>query len=357
MIRKSHVALAALALVASGASFAQSNVKVYGLLDAGFGSIKSAHATGATQASPSVESGLMTTSFIGFAGSEDLGGGLKAEFAIESFLGVDDGAYLSNNAGNFWGRASNVALSGGFGKVALGQYDNPLFTFGYTYNPFGSSMAFSPTMRHYNYLGASGKQTQGITGAGVGFDTGWVNSITYETPSMSGFSGIVQYAPKETASSAAGVKNSYALGGTYAAGPLSASLVYVSAGIGGNAGAYSAEEKVWALGASYDFGMAKGFFQYTNIKDTTNTNKDKVWQLGVSVPVGSTGSVLASYGQLKDKATGATTSQSDKVLSLAYDHTLSKRTDAYVGLMHNSQSNTTNDKSGTSFAVGIRHNF
>ena len=51
------------------------------------------------------------TSFIGFAGSEDLGNGLKAEFALESFIGNDTGATVQNNAGNFWGRASNVAAT------------------------------------------------------------------------------------------------------------------------------------------------------------------------------------------------------------------------------------------------------
>src|SRR3990167_6339833 len=109
----------------------------------------------------------MMTSYIGFAGVEDLGGGLKAEFSLESFLAADTGKTVPNmnsSTSGFWGRGSWVGLSGGFGRVALGQYDNPLFTSGYTYNPFGSSMVASPTMRHF-YSGGDF--------AALGVDTGW----------------------------------------------------------------------------------------------------------------------------------------------------------------------------------------
>ncbi|TAK83596.1 MAG: porin [Aquabacterium sp.] len=365
MIRKSHgVALAALALAASGA-FAQSSVKIYGLLDVSFGSYKPAYveiagqkiaANGQPVATPSVNSGQMTTSFIGFSGSEDLGGGLKAEFALESFLAADTGGTLNNNGGGFWGRASWVGLSGSFGKVTIGQYDNPLFTFGYTYDPFGSSMAFSPTMRHYNYIGQ--------TGYGTGFDTGWVNSITYETPNLSGFTGVAQYAFKETTLNDA--KNGFTLAGFYNAGPLSLSAVYVQGALSNSpVGSWLQDDKVFAFGGSYDFGAAKLFATYSQVKATkglaTSTSivdfggsvKDKIWQLGVSIPAGP-GSVLASYGQAKVKQDGFDGSVTDKVFSLAYDYNLSKRTDAYVVYSNNKQ---TDLEGGNSFVVGIRHNF
>jgi predicted porin len=297
----------------------------------------------------------MMTSFFGLAGSEDLGGGLKAEFALESFLAGDTGKTLSNNYGasgntGFWGRASNVALSGGFGKVAIGQYDNPLFTAGYTYNPFGSSMTFSPTMRHLSYVG----QTSSITGAGVGFDTGWVNSLTYESPVVAGgLQFIGQFAPKETTTS--GAQNNYTVAASYNAGPLSAMVTYVKGGTskGANTG-YTADEKVMDLGASYDFGVAKAFGQFTSIKDKTNTNKDKIYQLGVSVPVSEKASVMASFGELKNTPDGGGAKKSDKIFSVGYDYVLSKRTDVYGAFMSNSQ---TTLESGQTIAVGLKHNF
>jgi predicted porin len=350
MFAKKTLVAAAAMIAAMGAAQAETSLKVYGMLDVGMSSMDAAHAKGSASRVTLVDSGNMMTSYIGFGGSEDLGGGLKAEFALESFIGVDTGKNVANNAGYLWSRGSSVALSGGFGKVALGQYDNPLFTSGYTYNPFGSSMAFSPTMRHFNYIG----QTVGIAGAGVGFDTGWVNSVTYESPAVAGFSAVLQASAKEATGSAN--KNSYAASGSYNAGPLSATLTYVKGGktTAPSLTAYTADEKVWDLGASYDFGVVKAFAQYTDINDSTNANKDKIYQLGVSVPVTEKASVLASFGGLKNKvsATGATTK--DEVFALGYDYVLSKRTDVYGVIMNNRQSTL---ESGQSVAVGIKHNF
>ncbi len=341
--KKTLVAAAAL-LALVGAAHAQ--VKVYGSVEAAFGSFEAAHAQGASTRVTAVQSGQMMTSFIGFSGSEDLGGGLKAEFALESFLNTDTGSNGLNMANGFWSRGSFVALTGGFGKVALGQYDNPLFTSGYTYNPFGSSMAFSPTMRHTYYnQGAVGQSV-----SGVGFDTGFVNSITYETPNLSGFTAVAQFSPKE--STAAGAGNSYAVSGTYSAGPFGATLTYVKSGI---ATAYTADEKVVGLGTSYDFGALKAFGQYTTVKQTSATaNKDTIYQLGVSVPVSDKGAILASFGKVQNKLTVGGAKESDTVFSLGYDYNLSKRTDVYAVFSNNQH---TTKVSGQTFAFGIKHNF
>jgi predicted porin len=362
-LKKNLVAAAALMAVAA---VAQADVKLYGTLDVGVGSIETAHAKGTSVRKTTVDSGNMMTSFFGLAGSEDLGGGLKAEFALESFLAVDNGTNVSNNMGGWWGRASNVALSkDGMGKVAIGQYDNPLFTSGYLYNPFGSSMTFSPTMRHLSYIG----QTSGsITSAGVGFDTGWVNSLTYESPVVAGgLQAIFQYAPKESTTSGTG--NNYTAAVSYNAGPLSAMVTYVKGGVSdtaktttasGTLFGYTADEKVFDIGASYDFGVAKAFAQFTSIKETANAlkstvdNKDKIYQIGVSVPVNEKATVMASYGELKNTVSATSTKKSDKIFSVGYDYVLSKRTDVYGAFMTNSQ---TDLESGQSVAVGIKHAF
>jgi predicted porin len=355
--KKNLVAVAALMAVAGAA---QADVKLYGMLDMGVGSVEQAHAEGTSSRTTVVGSGMMMTSYIGISGGEDLGGGLKAEFALESFVAPDTGATLTNNAKGFWGRGSFVALSGNFGKVALGQYDNPLFTAGYTYNPFGSSMAFSPTMRHY----------YGIYGSAysLSVDTGWVNSVTYESPVVSGFQFIGQYAPKESTKSYA--KNSYTGAVSYNAGPFSAMATYEKAGKTDSSTAYQGDQKIWNLGASYDFGVVKAFGQYTEVKTsgalvftgTTVTTvfdgnlnaKDKIFQLGVSVPVTEKAAVLVSFGQNKGKADPSEDSYKDEVFSLGYDYTLSKRTDVYAAFSNNRQTDLV---SGQTFAVGLRHNF
>lgn len=346
MFAKKNLVAAAALLALAGA--AQAQVKLYGMIDMSVGSFEDSHVKGDDARVTAVESGKMMTSYFGISGSEDLGGGLKAEFALESFLAGDTGANVPNLSNGFWGRGSFLALSGGFGKVAIGQYDNPLFTYGYTYNPFGSSMAFSPTMRHY--YGVAGNVLA------LGVDTGFINSVTYETPNMGGFMGTVQFAPKE--SSADGAENSYAVAGSYNAGPFSAALTYTKGGMTDANTSYLADQKIWALGSSYDFGVVKAFAQYTDVQTDAviglgDVDSDiKIWQLGVSVPLSDKASVMASYGKFKEKSDGL--SYSDKVFSLGYNYMLSKRTDVY-GVFTNNQ--TTSLESGQTFAVGIRHNF
>ncbi|NIC40012.1 porin, partial [Aquabacterium sp. A08] len=65
-----------------------------------------------------VSSGLLTTSRLGFRGTEDLGGGLKAIFQIETTLKAD-----APEATTLGDRTAIVGLSGGFGTVKLGRTD------------------------------------------------------------------------------------------------------------------------------------------------------------------------------------------------------------------------------------------
>ena len=71
MFAKKNLVAAAALLAIAGA--AQADVKLYGYLDAGFGSVESAHSKTTSTRTTQVISGGMMTSFIGFAGSEDLG--------------------------------------------------------------------------------------------------------------------------------------------------------------------------------------------------------------------------------------------------------------------------------------------
>ncbi len=368
MFAKKNLVAAAALLALVGAAQAQSSVKLYGYMEAAVGSFKAA---GDESAVTKVQSGDMMTSFIGFSGVEDLGGGLKAEFALESFLGVDNGANVSNQAGKFWGRASWVGLSGGFGRVILGQYDNALFVSGLSYNPFGSSMTYSPTMRHFYNLGStSTKKTVNLSQT----DTGWVDSITYESPNFAGFTAALQFSPKESSSNTH--SNSYTVSGAYNNGPLSVMAVYVDAGTSPTNGkigaddafAYPTEFRAANLGASYDFGVVKAFGQFTRFKyyasnplessetlidpNLSGIVKADVWQLGVSVPVTASGTVLASYGEAKFKAEDG--SAKSKILSLGYDHALSKRTSVYAAF---TREKLTDLDSGRAIAVGVKHNF
>src|SRR5690349_3263419 len=105
-----HALIAALAL-ACAASHAQTQIKVYGVADAGlvaeFGA-PDGNRTGIT-------GGVASGSRLGFKGTEDLGGGLSASFVLESGINIDTGT--SGQGGVLFGRQAWVGLSGKFGSI------------------------------------------------------------------------------------------------------------------------------------------------------------------------------------------------------------------------------------------------
>lgn len=117
-MKKTRLALALASCMVAGSAMAQSSVTVSGLVDAYVGSMKN---SGDTGSKATVGSGGMTTSWIGFKGIEDLGGGLRAEFALTSFFQADTGAYGRFGGDNLFSRDANVGLAGDFGRVSLGR--------------------------------------------------------------------------------------------------------------------------------------------------------------------------------------------------------------------------------------------
>jgi len=347
MIRKFNaVAVAALALVAAAGAQAQTSVSVYGTIDEAFVSMHdSQDAEKGAPAAPrkrGIDDGGMTSSFLGFAGTEDLGNGLKAKFKLETYVTADDGKTGGN--GGFWGRNSWLGLAGGFGTVLAGQTETPLWNTTLAFNPFGSSV-FSPAQRQY--FGSYGAV------AAVGQNNAWANSVTYYTPGeLGGFSGALQYAFKEQAA------GSGSFGGNvgYAAGPVAVAGVFQQVKTAYATG----HQNTWQLDGSYDLGVVKLFGQYGQVKDTGFQFKDKIWQLGASMPLGS-GALLASYGEKKTNDEAPSTYKaSNKTFALGYDYALSKRTDVYAAYAYDRFSD---NFSGTKFdntnsvGVGIRHRF
>ena len=114
---RAFLAASAACLCSVGAQ-AQTAV-LYGLLDASGSHVKDVGGNSRWQ----LDSGNMQFSFIGFRGSEDLGGGLRAVFRLESYVSVDSGsAGRSATATDpFWAREASVGLSGSFGTTVLGR--------------------------------------------------------------------------------------------------------------------------------------------------------------------------------------------------------------------------------------------
>ena len=122
-MQRKLIASIGLSLIAGGAS-AQSAVTIYGIMDAAVEHVTDVGAGGeGLTRMPSLTGSV--PSRLGFRGTEDLGDGLRALFALEMGIAVDTGSL--NQGGRAFGRQSFVGLSGPWGSVTLGRQYTMLF--------------------------------------------------------------------------------------------------------------------------------------------------------------------------------------------------------------------------------------
>ena len=328
---------AALAVVSIGSAQAQSTTTLYGLADAFIGQSKTTGSSAATK----VDGGGMSTSYWGFNGSEDLGGGLKAVFAFEGFMRNDTGELGRFGGDGSLTRNSYVGLAGGFGQVQLGRNTTPYFISTIVYNPFGDSFVFSPAVQQ-SYRGY------------LQNDSGWSNSVGYNK-AFGPVRANLLYSMGQERSSAPNRNAGRSVGGSvnYGAGPLGLNFAFQQVDI-----ADADKQTAMLFSGAYDLGMAKLFAQYQEIKrDTGAVNaKDKSFQLGASVKLGA-GSVLASYGNVKTSDNVALTADAKRnTWALGYDYYISKRTDLYAAAFETKLQNPATVKSSV-VGFGVRHRF
>ncbi|MDO9134816.1 porin [Hydrogenophaga sp.] len=357
-MKKSLIALAVLA--AAGAAQAQSTVTLYGLADIWVGSSKATATVGGVSASARttlVDSNGFSTSKFGFKGSEDLGGGLKANFQLEQGFNVDTGT--AQVAGSAFNRQAWVGLSGGFGEVQLGRvwtsYDDVRATINDTFNANVAS-SFSTW---------------------VGYNDRTNNGIKYLTPSFGGISGSVTYALGEDKNTSTNGKdnNLLSVGVNYAGGPVAVGFAHQTekSGTTTKLGAAGALGGVIAdgtkvtynlLNGSYDLGVVKLLAGFNQVKGTEPAVpgfvKASEYFLGVEAPLSSALGIAAGYSQSKIKDdTGPQLKGTG--FSVMAKYNLSKRTFTYAAMnstKFKDDSGATSDSVKSQlFAVGVNHSF
>jgi predicted porin len=329
-------ALVALALFGAAGAGAQTAV-LYGLLDASGSRIKP---VGSDDHLLHLTNGNMQTSFIGVRGSEDLGGGLRAVYRLESFLRVDVGAAGRDLGDGFWAREASVGLSGSFGTTVLGRTPTPLWLAMTSFNPFGESFGFSPTVRQY------------FGGAMLG-DTRWDNSVWYTNNPRDPLRVVLSFNADD---STPGGENGHNVGlsVSYITGPFAATVVAETIRNSSQPLPPGFDRQtVFHAGATYDFQFIRVYGQAGHIKtQATEDSTTTSYQLGLAVPFGNS-LVLVAYGRQKvSMPTQAKTT--DRIASIGYDYFLSKSTDIYVAASYEKLGSLS---SGNSFAGGVRVKF
>ncbi len=313
------LALTAVAACAAGGAHAQSTVTLFGVVDANLRHVRNAD----TKVNQLGTDGL-SSSRLGFRGTEDLGGGLTAGFWLESALYPDDGTVRPK----FWHRRSTVSLSGGFGEVRLGRDFTP------TYTGLGDFDAFGD-----NGIGSFSKVQSSLT-ATVNTNTRADNEISYFLPK--GLGGV--YGQVSVAAGEGTLGNKYIgarLG--YATGPLNVSGSYGTT----EANAAADKYKIGNLGAAYDFGVVRVLGAVSQMKFIDR--KEDLLLIGASAPVGA-GVLRLSLARANLSGGTSATATDDAadatLVAVGYTHNLSKRTALYGTVAR------INNKGTQRFAVG-----
>ncbi|CAH0350658.1 porin [Aquabacterium sp. CECT 9606] len=267
-----------------GSAQAQSSVTIYGAIGLDVLSASKVYnpALGTTKSVAKIEDNAIVNSRIGVKGVEDLGGGLKAVFDLESTIHPDTGS--SGNSSAFWNRGAYVGLAGDFGSIKLGHqwnvaddYMGNYFVFGF-YSPFLMS-GFGALSDYYD------------------------NAIKYNSPNWGGFEGGLYYSAGEKAGmKSAGQKVQGAA--TYTVGMFSIGLTAFSEK--DPFGVYKGNT-MYAGGLSYDFGVLKTRLGLASSEvnylipppGTASTNvgafKAKLFDVGLDVPITAAAAVSVDY--------------------------------------------------------------
>jgi predicted porin len=305
------------------------SVTIYGRLDASIDRV-----TSGGQTSHDV---VDNASRLGFRGTEDLGGGLRAVFGIEYGFRADTGAFASASVPL---RNAYVGLVGPFGAVAAGRLDSA--------NPTGSPLYSQVTK-------ATDPVVHDAGAAAIGTDVlnarnRVSNAIGYLSP---GFSGVTVRVRGYLAGPAGAEDDGKKLdiGVNYENGP-----VYAGVGYGRNRGTIAnddLDEKLQLVG-SYDFGSwrAYGIVGEDRFIGTPGANVG-YWLLGSTHEQGPH-EVTANYME-REGPPGADGRAA--CFQVGYSRILSRRTRLYV--LHDDRGDFeagTGRKTRT-FSAGIQHNF
>ena len=371
------VAGAVLALVSATSAMAQSSVTLYGIVDAAVTYATKQTPTGGSRTG--IDAGQLATSRWGMRGTEDLGGGLKANFTLEGTLINDTGAaglgFGSNppvgggpvvvsaagSTNSLFDRQATVGLSGGFGSINLGRQNilgvdsiglaDPISLAQPAVNP---NVAFSALNAGALYGG------YGTNGGGAALRQN--NSIRYVTPIMSGFGGALMHGfGEQPGNSSASTYNG--ISGFFSDGKSGVALAYAQLKDSTN----SSKLTLWGGGAKYAVNTALTL-RATYAQNKVDTTNRKIAVIGLGVDYLIAPALTLTGAVYNTKRSGDIDGKANQYVGLA-KYALSKRTNLYTIFTHAKAGSsapqdtslglitTPGNSSANRLAVGVLHAF
>ncbi len=293
---------------------ATSNVTIFGLIDAVVR--RASNVTAAGDPIATMEDGIFTGSRLGFRGTEDLGGGLRAVFTMESGFDPSSGGSLQGTttadygqevaSPRFWGREVHVGLRGNWGGITLGRQYTTAHQIAARFQPLGNPNNVALSLFSSHHIARQDNVLRLDTKLG---DVELQASRTFG---------------EQAASSSA--NGSWAVGAGYSKGDLSLGA-YVQQ-MKNRAG--SETRKIVGLGGNYKFHPMFTLFGGAMQRSAeVSLQKNRVWSLGANVEL--TPATTLSVEYFDDKQTGsAALTGSRKVAWVSANYRFSRRTDVYA---------------------------
>lgn len=315
-------------LCATGLTWAQgaSGPTLYGLLDVGVDRVSNVGG----RSNMLVNTGVLVPNLLGVRGSDDLGGGLKAVYKLETQFAMDTGTTIGINGTSegFFNHGAYVGLQGSGGTLTVGTLDDFMFT-NLSVKRYGMGAMFPFVALTFLRQGPFADLTPfgSFDFDRTGLTSRISNAVRYDSPNINGFSFGGVYGMGEQAGSSS--KNAtYSLGADYSSGPLTLTFASINAKSplinNGNDGVAS-----WGLGGRYDFsGGVSADFLYTNTKNTFTDAKIDVYEFGAIMSPTEKTRLIGQYTYMK----GNEQLNNNKAhqLNMGMHYLLSKRSNVYV---------------------------
>jgi hypothetical protein len=331
-------------LFATATGVATAQTSIYGLADAFYG-----HSSG-KQSVNRVESGGMTTSYIGIRSTEKLGD-VTASAVLETFLRPDTAAQGRFNGDTFYARNAYVSLANKAGEVQVGRVTTPMFISTIAFNALGDSFVFSPMVTARYGVG-------NFNLGGGGADTGWSNSVLVKT--NAGPLAVTGVYSAGVADDAAGTKQAgKSVGAMYFKGNvgLTATWQDVEQGVG------KPSMVSTIVGGSVDMKVAKFFAQWNRVEHSDAvTKEDKGYSIGATMPLGGGNTAMVSYAKHDHSFVNRKAAETES-WAIGLSHAMSKRTDVYAAVRDTNYINDGVNRTSASWTdsrvagVGVRHRF
>jgi len=370
LAQRSLVAGAAGAMLTAVAGMAQAqNVTLFGRIDGTVEYIEKANAAG--DSLTRLNNGGILPSIWGLKGSEDLGGGLKAVFNLESDFDSSTGGDRFGGGLRQFGRQANVGISSGFGTVLLGRQYAPALLAELGVEPRGYKESYSGLLTYALNQNPTGNGISGNNFLGIFLG----NMISY-SGSFGPANVFAGYALGENASSGDG--EAYSAGANAKFGPFTVAGSYQQIKGGPTSGFAKTERYAGGIAAAFGIFTVKG--HYARAEEdlrvsaaTVGLGKLKTDNWGVGVDLAwlrNNTATLAYYeGKSKSGPAALTADSKSTTIVLSNDYALSKRTTLYGQFVYvdaggaNAVRNevsagvTTRDEKSSILGVGIKHDF